>query len=208
MKRLVLITLLIVAFTKLNAQESVLSTMSKNIADMGCFKALFAFTIPADNDMAMSLIGEMTIKGDKYILDLDNMEIYSDGATVWYYTSSRSEVIIENNVLDEGNILSTPASLLSISDRDFKITDKGIAMVGDIQYNSIKVIPRDSIINRSILGIDIIFDKDTLPKSIQVRNSDDSYIDFKINKISKLENLKDSLFIFDITRAKEVIDFR
>src|SRR5689334_17269296 len=73
------------------------------------FKAPQAsFTYKVENSQGKALStkkGNVTMKGNKYKVTMDGLEIYSDGKTVWNYDKSANEVTV-NNVDASGSAMT------------------------------------------------------------------------------------------------------
>jgi chaperone LolA len=79
------------------------------------------FTYKVENAQGKTLStkkGTVTMKGNKFKVVMDGMEIYSDGKTTWNYDKSSNEVTV--NTVDASGTSMTPQKLLTnFYDKDF-----------------------------------------------------------------------------------------
>lgn len=68
--------------------------------------------------------GHMFLKGEKYKMMLGDMELISDGTTVWTYSKSDKEVTISEIEEGDENVISNPAKIFSLYEKGFKYAMK------------------------------------------------------------------------------------
>lgn len=75
----------------------ILDQMSEKYTKMNAYKADFthSMTNEAEN-INEEFKGEITVKGEKFHLEMSGQEIYSNGSTVWTYLPEVNEVNIDN----------------------------------------------------------------------------------------------------------------
>ncbi len=200
MKKLLFIPFFLLFTVMSYAQESVLSKVSSAVNGMPAFKAEFTISSPTPYGTVVSYSGDMTVKGTSYILTIPQMQIYSDGIDAWYYTPDRDEVVIES-AQNNGEAFGSPISLMSLSDEDFKTESAGDGMV--------TVVPKYTELAAAVSKVELYYDVKTfLPRNVRLFSTDGSVLDFRLDKITAANITDTSVFRFDTSKVKEVIDFR
>ncbi|MFC4873857.1 LolA family protein [Negadavirga shengliensis] len=125
-KIIVFILLISVIPVHLSAQrepsaKEILSRVSEKYQKLNGFRAVFEYTYATEAEgPVQSNVGEVTVKGDKYKLVLDDQEIYNDGKTVWtLIKSNRYQEVTINNVDDETEEL-TPSNIYNIYKKGYE----------------------------------------------------------------------------------------
>jgi outer membrane lipoprotein carrier protein len=90
--------------------EEILEAISKKYKSFTSYKAKFTYTIEnVNSNVKEQLNGEITVKGEKFKLDLSGQEIINNGTTVWTYLKEENEVTISKN---ENNLdVITPSTI-------------------------------------------------------------------------------------------------
>lgn len=126
LKKILAFNLLIAIFPvyliaqKQNNAKEILSKVSEKYQKLNGFKATFEYTYATEADGPIQTnTGEVTVKGDKYKLVLDDQEIYNDGKTVWtLIKSNRYQEVTINNVDEESEEL-TPSNIYNIHKKGY-----------------------------------------------------------------------------------------
>src|SRR3954469_6307886 len=93
------------------AAKKILDAVSSKFKTYKAPQASFTYKVENAQGKALSTKkGAVTMKGSKYKVTMDGMEIISDGKTIWNYDKSANEVTV-NNVDASGNAM-TPQKLL------------------------------------------------------------------------------------------------
>ena len=150
------ILLLIFSFQFLSAQnnsqaEQILTDLL-NLAKTTAIKTNFKLTISEKNNtQSQTTSGEFTLKGNKFILDMDAMKVWFDGKTQWSFVHQNKEVSITEP--SEKELVETnPMAILS----GFKIkcNIRFSTKIKSEQNYCIEMIPK--IKNNDVLKIDEI----------------------------------------------------
>lgn len=97
----------------------VLDAVSRTYQNLDAFKAHLTRSIEsATGDVFASMDGEIVVSGQKYSLAMDDLEIITDGETVWSYMKEANEVNISNYDPAEGEI--TPTSIYTLYQKGYK----------------------------------------------------------------------------------------
>ena len=119
------ISLLVVAFVSLSyamasSQEDVakagVKSVKEYVAKLGRYQVKF-------NVLAGDLIyvGEYGVEGDSYYIQMDNVEVYSDGKLRYEVDNKRKEVSIDMVDLQSRNILDNPTRCFDFAESEYKV---------------------------------------------------------------------------------------
>lgn len=121
------------AFEKLEA-------MSAKYKNTEAYKSEFIYSLINDvENIQEDFVGTITVKGDKFILDLDEQEIYNNGVTVWTYLPDVNEVNIDNYNPVENEI--TPSKIYTAYKEGYKYIYLGDEKVDGKSVSVIDLIP-------------------------------------------------------------------
>jgi len=89
--------------------------VSENYKNLNGFTGLFEYSYSTEDEgLIQTNTGNVTVKGDKYRLTLNDQEIFNDGKTVWtLIKSSKYKEVTINNVEDDADEL-TPSNVYNI----------------------------------------------------------------------------------------------
>ena len=154
------------------------------------------FTLPEEDDEVQK--GKVGQKGEKYFLQTEDREIYSDGTAIWLYLKSNNEVQLNDADMDEdeGDMLS-PKDMMRIYESDdfvYAITDT--KKENGVSYTHIEFKPsdRDSEYSKMRLIVDTKANK---MKSLKVFSKDGSRYTLTIDKLKPNVSFADADFVFD-----------
>ncbi|MEG1553907.1 MAG: outer membrane lipoprotein carrier protein LolA [Rikenellaceae bacterium] len=207
MKKIGLLFTLLLFSLAVQAQNTTLKQIENKVASLKIFKASVVFSTQGAKGDAASYNGEMFVKGKYYSIHFGQMEIFSDGETIWTYTPSRSEVIIEKASTRNG-IMSSPTSFLSVSERDFSVLSNGTMRIGNTSYKTITLSPKGTEVAKSVTNVVVAYQANYIPKKVIITTKDNLKISILLNKVTLLSFMTDAAFTFDTSKAKEIIDFR
>ena len=206
---------LLIGFS-VNAQQKdpaamkILENFQKKIQSFPAIKSEYQFTIIDLKENSESTYkGEFSMKDEKYVMKMGNMEIYYDGITLWNFLPEEGEVNISAPELsDEQDFLENPALFFKLYKKDLynKLVEE--KNVDGVIYNIIDLYPKD--LNKGFSRIRLFIEKDELELySIRYFGKDGIHYlllltDYETNV------LQDSWFQFDVSKHPnvEVIDLR
>jgi outer membrane lipoprotein-sorting protein len=98
----------------------ILSKVSENYKKLNGFTGLFEYSYSTkDEGLIQTNTGNVTVKGEKYRLTLNDQEIFNNGKTVWtLIKSSKYKEVTINNVEDDADEL-TPSNVYNIYQRGY-----------------------------------------------------------------------------------------
>lgn len=203
-----LFTLLIYAQQSTEARALLDNTYSSFEASKGIRLTFHAATIGPDGSEQMSMNGTAFIRGDKFRLETNEMDIWFDGATQWVLMKEVNEVNISNPTAEEISSVS-PLALMGIYRNGYtlsapkkkKLNGKNLAMirmlptVGTTAYREVNALIDTN--SHAMVQIDLT-----------LRNGTKHLIE--ITDYSANHNYSDREFRFDQTRYPdiEIIDLR
>lgn len=156
--------------------------------------------------------GNITIKGNKYILNLTDAEIYFDGTTMWNYLPEPNEVnVTEPDVENatEESFLENPKLLFEIYNKNFKYRLIGEKNQNGKVFYEIDLYPMS--LEKSYSRIKLLIDKNKMAiSSAAVFGKDGTNHLFTFDNQLYNQPVDDSEFKFDPANypGVEVIDLR
>ncbi|MDX9906930.1 MAG: outer membrane lipoprotein carrier protein LolA [Bacteroidales bacterium] len=187
--------------------EEILKQVSEKTKSFSSIK--ISFTYNMDNASAKiheTETGILTVKGDKYRLDIAGQRVISDSKTSWTYVSEANEVQI-NTVEEDDNAL-TPTKLLTSYSENYKSK-----LVNEITKDgrAVYVIDLKPITEKNFTNVELQIDKE-LYRIVRIAIQDKSGNTFSyiVNKFEPNVPVKDTDFTFDPKEfpGVEVIDMR
>ena len=150
--------------------------------------------------------GTLTVKGDKYRLNIAGQTVICDGETVWTYIEDAEEVQI--NTVGESEESITPNKLLSSYNEDYR--SKFIRE--DFMYGTtVNIIDLTPVEGKSYYKVRLVIDKekDQLHE-ISIFDKNGSTYSYIINSFTPNTEVPDSKFSFDKSEfpGVDVIDMR
>ena len=146
--------------------------------------------------------GNMSIKGQKYLLKQGKTEIISDGTKIYNYDGNKTITI---STVEEGGQTLSPQNLLSnFYDKDFSY--KLISSSGS--FHEIELIPNDKKKNFQKVNVFIDKNKVMITKAIILDKSNNK-IQFSLTNLNTNANLPDNIFIYNRSKYPkdaEVLD--
>ncbi|EON77249.1 hypothetical protein ADIS_2329 [Lunatimonas lonarensis] len=190
--------------------QTILTEVSDRYKQLNGFKATFEYTYSTDSDgVIQTNTGEVSVKGDKYRLELDDQIIYNDGNTVWTYikTSKYEEVTI--NSVDKDSDELTPSNIYTIHQRGY--TAKLLGEKNLDRRPVYEVLLTTNKKNSQIKEVKLYIErnqKDLI--AWEIKDDVGGIFLYKFKEVRKNEPLPDNYFVFDFTSHSkvEIIDLR
>jgi len=207
MKKRTLIAFAVILFTLqgISAQNNVQA--EKKITDLlteartSAIKTNFKLIISDKKDpQSMVSSGVFTLKGNKFVLEMDAMKAWYDGKTQWAYVSQSNEVSITEPTVKE---LSETNPMAILSGFKSKCVIRFSTRVKSAQNYCIEMIPRTK--NNEIIKIDVQINKNNGNLvSIKLTNKNGSASLLTLSNFQKGIHVTDNIFVFNATRFKGV----
>lgn len=170
-----------------------------------------SFTYQVENAQGKALStkkGTVVMKGSKFKVTMNGLEIYSDGKTVWNYDKSANEVTV-NNVNEGGSGMSPQKIFTNFYDKDFYYKMNGAKKEGGKNLVEIELTPTDK--TRPYHKVYVLVDKaaNTIYRVKFLEKSGGRY-SYIINALKPTALIADSEFTFNKSKypGVEVVDLR
>ena len=186
----------------------ILNTMSKKYQSIPAFKANFKYVLENDQEnINEDFTGEITVKGDKFKLDLGGQEIINNGKTVWTYLPDANEVNIDNYDPNTGDM--TLSKILTAYKKGYKYVFLEERSEAGTTYEVVDLIPEDRSVQFHKIRMEISKKDKTLKKWTIHDKTGTKYL-YTITAFDPNVKVTDSFFEFDKSKHKgvEVIDLR
>jgi chaperone LolA len=191
------------------AAKKILDAVSAKFKTYKAPQAVFTYKVENAQGKALSTKkGTVVMKGNKYKVNMDGMEIYSDGKTIWNYDRSANEVTV-NTVDDNGGAMTPQKLLTNFYDKDFYYKYNGLKKDGGKTVQEIELTPTDK--SKPFHKVYLLVNKATNTiSSAKFLEKTGSRYTYSINSLKPSVNVKDSDFIFDKSKhpGVEVVDLR
>lgn len=203
----ILLSLILLFFTSLPAvadtrSGGILSKMEKLISSWPVYEV--KFTASLDGEF-YDMEGTYIVSGNKYFLDVYGSRVFYDGVVRSVFSVDDNEVVLENPDPADNGILSDPASVFKLYDRDF--FHNFVRTEGDLEVVELSPKKPNGVFDSITLRVD---KSSSLPLSINYMLSGmKKDMEIKILSISRAA-APDGTFTFDPSKypGVEIIDFR
>jgi outer membrane lipoprotein carrier protein len=170
-----------------------------------------SFTYQVENAQGKVLStkkGTVSMKGNKYKVNMSGLEIFSDGKTSWSYDKSANEVTV--NGVDAGGSSMTPQKMFTnFYDKDFYYKLNGEKKLGGKAVQEIEMTPIDK--TRPFHKVYVYVDKaaNTIYSAKFLEKTGNRY-SYTINSLKPSAAISDAEFAFDKKKypGVEVVDLR
>lgn len=194
------IFLLCFCFTAINAQvdaeaKTLLDKLSEKAKTYKTVEVDFVFIIEG-RGLNEEQRGVLRMKGDKYVLKLDSVEVICDGKFVYTYRADVNEVQkVSVDDLEEGAL--TPQNMFTIYEQGFKGKIKEKKTVGGKRLTVIDLFPENpKDKDYSIVRLDVDEDKLQITKALVIGKNGTRYT-YRIDKLVTDKDIPDSTFEFN-----------
>jgi chaperone LolA len=144
-------------------------------------------------------------KGNKYRVEFDEQTIVTDGETVWSYSPSRHQVLVDRFKLDERAM--TPERVLVQAPTDYTSSLLGKEKLGKIDAVILKLVPRDE--NAMVTAMKIwVNEQDWMLRKVEISDLTGKLTTYTVSSIKVNTGIPDSRFVFQVPEGVEVVDLR
>jgi len=204
------ITLLATAQTKSDPDaKKILDAVSAKFKGFAAPQATFTYQVENAQGKALSTKkGSVIMKGNKFKVNMDGMEIFSDGRTVWNYDKSANEVTV-NNLNEGGNGMTPQKVFTNFYDKDFYYKLNGTKKVGGRTVQEIELTPTDKTRPYHKVYVWVDQANNTIYSAKFLEKSGGRY-SYTINSLKPTSAIADTEFIFNKSKypGVEVVDLR
>lgn len=188
----------------------ILDKVSDNYQKLNGFSAIFEYTYTTEDEgLIQTNTGEVTVKGEKYRLTLNDQEIFNNGNTVWTLIKSSKYKEVTINDVEEDTEELTPSNIYSIYKKGYEAKLEGSSVMNGVPVHEIMLTAEKP--NAQFEKIKLYVDKsrfDLLAWEIQ----DDVGGTFKytFKDLDSNINIMDDYFVFNTSENEdvEIIDLR
>ncbi len=187
-----------------------LKAMSATYKNIPSFRAKIVSNLKNESEgVNEKFSGEITVKGDKYWLKLDEQEVINNGKTTWTYLVDLNEVNVENYRPDEDEI--TPSKIYSTDyTNGYKYLLIGEVTKNGVLCEEIDLVP-DAAKKAQYFKIKLFISNNdkTLQSWTLFDKSGNQYV-YNITDFNPKVNVSDAYFNFDKSKypGVEVVDLR
>ena len=144
-------------------------------------------------------------KGNKYRVEFEGETIVTDGQTVWHYSASTHQVLIDRFKMDDRSL--SPERILGAAPGDFEATLIGRDKVGKTEAIVLKLLPRGehSSVKSMKLWVD---DKEWFVRKAQVDDMSGKETSYVVHDAKFNSGVPDSRFTYQIPEGAETVDLR
>ena len=187
--------------------KTVLDGMTKKVKSLKTFKANFVLNI-SGGKVKDTKKGSISVKGEKYHVELAGQEIICDNKTIWTYNKEAKEVQI--SAYNPAEQSMSPAKLLTNAyEKDYKYSYKGEKKEKGKSLDIVELTPKDN--NSKASKIVLMVDKTTsIVSSGNIMEKNGNKIEYNISNFTGNTNIPDSYFTWDSKAhaGVEVVDLR
>jgi len=152
--------------------------------------------------------GTFKLKGNKYVILLEDYEIVSDGKTRWLFMKEVGEVQIEDATISaEAEELMNPSKIFSLHEKGFKFKYAGKKQVDGKLCQVIKLFPEKAD-EKPYHSITTYIDNTDMLYKAKIATKDGNKYSYTLNKVATNIDISDNTFVFDESKASDVIDLR
>ncbi len=144
-------------------------------------------------------------KKNKYRVEMDERVIVTDGQTIWSYSVSNNQVVIDRFKQDEQSL--SPENILVGTPDNFAATVVGEENVGGYETTVLKLVPKDeqSFIHSLRLWVD---EKEWMIRQVEVVDVSEKQTTYAVLQVRTNTGLADSRFVYTIPKGADVVDLR
>jgi outer membrane lipoprotein-sorting protein len=187
--------------------KAILEAMTKKVSSLKTIKANFVLNITGTK-VKDTKKGSISLKGEKYHVQLGGQEIICDTKTVWTYNKDAKEVQISS--FNPSEQAMSPAKLLTNSyEKDYKYSYKGEKQEKGKTYDLVELTPKDN--NAKATKIELMVDKATsIVASGNIWEKNGNKIQYSISNFTPNTNIADTYFTWNAKEhaGVEVVDLR
>lgn len=186
----------------------ILDAMSAKYKKIPSYSAQFSSSLINETDgINEEFKGKIVVKGEKYLLEMEEQIVINNGVTVWTYLPDANEVNIDNYDPDEDEI--TPSKIYDAYKNGYKYILLGSEMIEAESHFVIDLVPNDR--DSQFFKIRLyISEKDSSLKNWTMFERSGSKYKYAIKDFDDSKTFKDSMFTFDPSKypGVEIVDLR
>ena len=189
-------------------ETEILQALTKKYQQLTTMKIDYTYTAEKEKKVIDSQQGNIIIKGNKYVLELNSQLIYCDGKTIWNFDKNAEEItIFDYDPSDDFSMLN-PSAVLENWQKEYKAK----FIREEVQQNkTLQIIDLQPIKNKSYYKIRLYIDKHKKELyASSVFEKDNTIYSYFIDKFTISKTYEDSFFVLDTSKYPnaEINDMR
>ena len=191
------------------AAKRILDAVSAKFKSYKSPKASFTYSVEnGAGKVLSSKKGSVVMKGNKYKVNMDGLEIFSDGRTIWNYDRSAKEVTV-NTAAENGSGMTPQRLFTNFYDKDFYYKLNGTKKVGGRTVQEIELTPTDK--TKPFHKVYVLVDKArNMIYSARFLEKTGGRYSYTVTNLQPSTAVSDAEFVFNKAKypGVEVIDLR
>jgi outer membrane lipoprotein-sorting protein len=217
MKKIIFVLSLLLTNYIVNAQvdakaKKILDDVSAKTKTYSSINAEFSITVEnKKNKTSDTQVGKLTLKGNKYKLEVNNQTIISDSKTSWTILKDASEVQINTVESKEKETGLNPSNIFTIHEKGFKYEFvKEEKQKNGALYQIIKLYPEDVKKKNYHTAILTVNKEKSQIVSLKILGKDGTDMTYQVKNFNANTAVAESVFVFNEKNYSgyEVIDLR
>jgi outer membrane lipoprotein-sorting protein len=217
MKKIIFLLSLLLTNYSVNAQvdakaKKILDDVSAKTKTYSSINAEFSITIEnKKNKTSDTQVGKLTLKGNKYKLEVNNQTIISDSKTSWTILKDASEVQINTVESKEKETGLNPSNIFTMHEKGFKYEFvKEEKQKNGALYQIIKLYPEDVKKKNYHTAIITVNKEKSQIISLKILGKDGTDMTYQVKNFNANTAVAESVFVFNEKNYSgyEVIDLR
>lgn len=189
--------------------KAILDNVSAKVKQLKSLKAGFSLSIKnAKTAKVQSKKGTVSMKGNKYYVNLAGQEIFCDNKTIWTYMKESNEVQISS--FDPAENTFTPSKLFTnFYDKEYTYKYVGEKTVGGKKVDVILLVPTNKA--KQFSKVELLIDKaQSVVAGGTMYEKNGNVITYSVSGYTPNPALTDAIFVFDAKKYPkvEVVDLR
>jgi len=144
-------------------------------------------------------------KENKYRVEFEGQTVVTDGETVWSYSVTNNQVLIDRFKLDERSI--SPERILTAAPEDFVPTIVGREKIGRADVTVLKMVPHNPAMAIKSMKL-WVNESDWLTRRVEIVDLHGKETAYIVNSIKTNAGVPDTRFSFQPPDGVEVVDLR
>jgi len=192
------------------AAKEILDRIAAKAKQMKSIQADFSVVVEDKKENTKnSSTGNLLMKKEKYKISTRGSVVYFNGKTMWTHTIDDQEVIITEPGNNEEDMMSNPANIFTLYNRDFKYRYVRETTRNGLKMDEIDLYPKN--LDQPYSRIKLLVNRNNnMPEVITSYGKDGINYTITLTNFQPDREISDTLFTFDPAKNKkvEVVDMR
>jgi len=189
--------------------KAILDKLSQKNKSYSTIKADFEYTLKNEGEgLNESQKGTITLKGEKYIIELGTQQVISNGKDVWTYLKDVQEVQLTEILPDDESSMLSPHKLFTIYESGFKYVYKGQETIDGKTIDVINLYPIDAGEKPFHTVVLRVNNAASQIHSMTIKMKDGNTFAYDLTTFETNKPIADNAFEFEVPADAELIDLR